>query len=71
MIKREWIFTSEIISPSGEKHKTYKSKIPVVTNNIVNDYYMLETESEVVKGQWKYKLHHKGKNIYTRHFDIE
>lgn len=68
----EWVYPKEIKDPTNEaKVKNIRYAIELPTNFENNSNYTLESDYEVVTGEWQLNIYFKNKAIYRKTFTLE
>jgi hypothetical protein len=68
----EWVYPKEIKDPSnGAKVKNIRYQIELATNFNNNSNYTLESEFEVVTGNWELIIYYRDRILHKRKFILE
>lgn len=71
VIEIEWVFPQEIIDPIKKtKFSSIRYAIDLPVNAPNASTYSLDNDFEIIKGTWQLNLYYKGKNIYSKKFEL-
>jgi hypothetical protein len=67
-VEQVWIFPSPIRLADGREYKEVRYKISKPTNEPTYSLYELESQYELVKGEWMYQMFYQEKKIFEKKF---
>jgi hypothetical protein len=67
-VEQVWIFPSPIRLADGREYKEVRYEISKPTNEPTYSFYELESQYELVKGEWIYQMFYQEKKIFEKKF---